>query len=429
MSPPRLIVPLALVAAVIGGAACGTEARSSGGLVTLFDSTVADTVIARTAGVVPPATVRSLTEELRIAPTADDTTLFGETFEFDVGQDGRLYVYDRPGNAIFLFDSSGALVRKIGRQGSGPGEFNGNGGMVILRDGRLVQWDSRTARVNFFSADGDFLKQWTVLAGFSTSNGLRTDASGAVLWYRPVTAPREGEILGRFGLVRLREGGAIGDSLVPPDLPVERITYVARQMEGGRVIGTSAMDPMHSPRFLWGWHPDGHFVSVASSNYRIEVSRPGRALRIVRDAPVIHIPEDERAWDQERITFQMKGNVPSWTWTGPDIPSEKPPVAELSIARDGRIWVQVSTPSELIPAVERDEQRENRPPVRRHRDAIEYEVFEKDGTFLGRIRFPARVTWMEADGDTVWYLQRDEDGLPAIVRSRIAPSLRGETMD
>jgi hypothetical protein len=154
------------------------------------------------------------------------------------------------------------------------------------------------------------------------------------------------------------------------------------------------------------------------------VSRPGRALRIVRDAPVIPIPDDERAWDQEQITFQLRSNQPNWTWTGPDIPSEKPPVAGLSVARDGRIWVRVATPSEPIPASERDEQLPNRRPVSRFRDPLEYEVFEKDGTFLGRIRFPHRATWMEADGNLVWYLQRDDDGLPAIVRARIEPALR-----
>jgi hypothetical protein len=263
-----------------------------------------------------------------------------------------------------------------------------------------------------------------VLAGFSTSNGLRTDTSGAVLWYRPVTDPREGEILGRFGLVRLRESGAIGDSLIPPDLRVERITYVARQ-EGS----TSSTGPTHSPRFTWAWHPEGYFVSIATSAYRIEVSRPGRALRIVRDAPVIPVSDDERAWDKEQITFQMVRNQPGWTWTGPEIPSEKPPVSGLNVARDGRIWVRVTTASEPIPEAERDEQLENRPPVRRYRDPVEYEVFEKDGTFLGRIKFPPRVSWMEADGDVVWYLQRDDDGLPAVVRARITPSLNGETMN
>ncbi len=424
----RALTPITLLLAAATAAACG-EASARDPLRTVFDSTSApDTVIATTAGEVPRALVRAVTEELRIAPEVDDTTLFGEVFEFDVGADGRLYVYDYAGNQILLFGNDGTLIRRIGRAGSGPGEFNQNGGMLVLPDGRVAQWDSRNARMSFFTADGDFINQWTVPAGFSTSNGLRTDTSGTLYWYRPVTERREGEILGRMGLVRLADGGGFADSLVPPDLPVERITYISQQKnERGEVVGTSATGPAHAPGFLWGWHRDGHFVSIATSRYRVESSRPGRALRILRDAPPIPIPEDERAWDQERITFNMKQNQPTWSWSGPPIPTEKPPVAGLSLSRDGRIWIRVATPSELIPETERDEQLENRAPVRRYRDALEYEVFEKDGTFLGRVALPHRSTWMEADGDLVWYLQRDEDGLPAVVRARIAPGLDGRS--
>ena len=39
---------------------------------------------------------------------------------------------------------------------------------------------------------------------------------------RPVTPPREGEILGRMGLVRLKDGGAFADSSAAPDLIVPR---------------------------------------------------------------------------------------------------------------------------------------------------------------------------------------------------------------
>ena len=50
---------------------------------------------------------------------------------------------------------------------------------------------------------------------------------------RPVTAPREGEILGRLGLVRVKPDGMLGDSLAPPDLPVQRDVYIAERNEKG----------------------------------------------------------------------------------------------------------------------------------------------------------------------------------------------------
>lgn len=417
------LLALSFVAS-LGAVACGGDAAASGGLATVFDSTRADTVIATTVGRVPPSALRHLVEEMRIAPSADDTTLFGDTYEFDVGRDGRLYVHDESGNAIFLFDASGALVRRIGRKGGGPGEIEGNGGMVVLPDGRLAVWDTGNGRVSFFSAAGDFIEQWKVPHDYATRMALHADRTGTLRWRRPVADERPGDVVGRTGLVTLRAGGAMSDSILPPDLPIEPITYVAEYRDGTVLRSRSSASPLHSPLALWGWHPDGHFVSIASSRYRVESSRTGLALRIVRDAPVIPIPDGEREWNREMILFQMLQTQPSWTWNGPPLPTEKAPVAGLDLARDGRIWVLVATPSEEIPVAEREEQRPNSYPVQRYRQPTEYEVFEKDGRFLGRVSFPPRAQWMEADGTTVWYLQRDEDGLPAVVRARIEPALR-----
>ncbi|HEV8599889.1 MAG TPA: 6-bladed beta-propeller, partial [Gemmatimonadales bacterium] len=127
-----------------------TGGAGPGGLATVFDST-ADTVFARVEGEVPAGALLKLIEEARIAPAADDTSLYTEVSEFDVDAAGRPWVYDRPSNSIFLFSADGKLLRRIGRQGGGPGEFNGNNGMVVRKDGGLAIWDSRNARISFFS--------------------------------------------------------------------------------------------------------------------------------------------------------------------------------------------------------------------------------------------------------------------------------------
>lgn len=412
---PLVTVLLVPVAASLGCGVGGDAGRGEFvGLVTAYDSSRADSVIARTPGSVPPEAVRLAVEEMRIAPEADDTSLFADVFEFDVDHEGRIYVFDQGSRSVLVFAPDGSLLRRIGRQGAGPGEFNRNGGMVISVDGNLVQWDAGNARISFFSADGGFDSSWVVPAGFSTSHGLRSDRSGQLYLYRPVTPRREGEILGRMGLVRLGPGGAWLDSLVPPDLPWERVVYVA-SVEGN----TSSTSPAHAERFLWQWHPDGYFVSAGTGRYHVELSRADRPLRIVREAPSISVSEPERTLEQERITANLRQTDPGWTFRGPPIPSVKPPINGLSVARDGRIWVRVATESEEIPEDERDAAVPNRPPPRQWRDRVEYEVFAPTGRFLGRVRLPSTATWMEADGDYVWYLMRDALGLPAVVRGRV----------
>jgi len=52
-----------------------------------------------------------------------------------------------------------------------------------------------------------------------------------------------------------------------------------------------------------------------------------------------------------------------------------------------------------------------------------WEVYSPAGSFLGRISFAEHGDLMEADGNRVWVLDHDEDGLPSVVRLRVNPPL------
>jgi 6-bladed beta-propeller len=413
----RTVALLILAACSSSGAA--PEAARAAGLATSIDSS-ADTVIARVSGSVPAAAVRHLLKELRIAPAADDTSLFTEVFEFDVDPQGRIWAYDRPSNAIFLFAADGHLIKRIGRQGAGPGEFNNDGGMAVLGDSGLAIWDARNGRISLLDTAGSVRRSWPVTTGFSTSNALYTDRLGALYIRRPVTPPREGEILGRMGLVRIKADGSFGDSLAPPDLPVQREVYVAHQKGG-----TSSMSSRFAPYFYWAWQRDGYFLAAHGGHYEIVVARrQGKPLTIRREMPSVPVLSEERSEEHEQITWQMRQTEAGWTWSGPSLPDQKAPVMGLFSSRDGRIWVRVAVPSERIPDDELPVQRDPKQPVSHYRTPVVYEVFAVDGSFLGRIEFPARATLMEADGNTVWVLARNEDDLPALTRFRIEPGLR-----
>jgi hypothetical protein len=417
-----IAILLTLAAACSSGDSAG--AAGAAGLATVIDSS-GDSVVARVAGGVPASAVRALVEEMRIAPGVDDTTLFTEIYEFDVDPTGRLWVYDRPSNSLFLFDAAGTLIRRIGRQGAGPGEFNANGGMLALGDTGFAVWDSRNARVSIFDSSGSFRTSWSTPAGFSTSNGLVTDRSGTLFLKRPVTPPRAGEILGRMGLVRLRAGGVLSDSIAPPDLPVPREVYVAERVYGKDSRSQSSTSSTYAPNYSWGWHPDGYFVAADGGKYEIILARPSaKPLVIRRQTLAVPIAEEEREEERASVLFQMRQTDPGWSWSGPPIPSSKAPLGEISIARDGRIWARVPAPSERIPENELAPPWMKEAPVSHFRTPVVYEVFASDGRFLGRVAFPPRARFIEADGDLVWTLVRNEDDLPAVVRFRITPGLQ-----
>jgi hypothetical protein len=391
--------------------------------VTVIDST-ADTVITRVDGQVPVSALRTVEIVMRIAPSIDDTSRFSAVTDFEIDAANRVWVYDFQGRRMFLFDSAGRLVRRIGRHGQGPGEFQHGNGLVALADTGVAILDSQNARVSFFASNGDFRTSFTVPSGFNTNNGLISDRSYTLYLRRPVTPPREGEILGRMGLVRLRPDGAFGDSLFPPDLPVPRDTYIAHSPDGS---GTSSTTSQYAPNYFWDWHPDGYFVAGHGGEYEIVIARTGtKPIVIRRSAPPVTLSSEQRADEKERITFNMRRTQPGWTWNGPDIADAKAPLAGITVARDGNIWARVATPFELIPEAELAPQRDKAAPVQRWRAPTIYEVYSSDGRFLGRIPMPQRTTMLQADGEYFWGTTRDDDDLPSVVRFRVVPPFRQE---
>lgn len=422
MRLPAPVLLLLSLAMGCGGAAAGGAGDPSG-LATVVDST-ADTVVARVEGEVPAAAVRSLVQEVAIAPGLDDTSLFTDLSEVDVDRLGRLWVFDRPSNSIFVFAADGRLLRQVGRQGAGPGEFNSNNGMVVLGDSGLAQWDARNGRISFLDTAGTLVRSWRVATGFSTSNGLVTDRSGQLFLRRPVTPPREGEILGRMGLVRLGVEGAFGDSLIPADIMGPREVYVAEQRTAGGT-SRSATGARYAPNYYWAWHPDGYFVVAHGGEYRIILAPPGgRPLAIRRAMPPIPVDPAERDEEQRSITYNMRQTDPGWVWRGPALPEAKAPLLGISATRDGRLWVRVAAPSEPIPEAELTIPADSLRPVQRHRTPLVYEVFSPEGRFLGRVDFPPGSTLVDADGDLVWAIVRNEDDLPAVTRFRVEPGWR-----
>lgn len=406
----------AATAAILLLAACGTAGNDAGSLVTVFDTTP-DSIVARTDGDVPEDAVRHLVPEVEITAGIDDTSLFTNVHEFDVDVQGRFWVFDQPSASIFVFEQDGTLIRRVGRRGSGPGEFQQNGGMVARADGGIALWDTRNARIAFLDSAGAYTHQWTLSGGFNSSNSLYTDREGTLYLRRPVTPPREGEILGRMGLVRMAEGGAFTDSLEPLDIVVPREEYVA-SVEGN----TSSTGTRYGPTYHWGWLPDGRFVVAHGGKYEMIIVRDGaRPLVIRRTLSPVAIDEAERDTERRTITWNLRHTDPDWSWRGPDLPTTKAPMLGILVTRDGRIWAQVAVPSVEIPASEREVPSDTTQPAATHRMPAVYEVFEADGRFLARVALPHRARLIDADGDLVWGIRFDENDLPIIARWRMQP--------
>jgi hypothetical protein len=85
-----------------------------------------------------PAQARwSLREDLRIGSSDEGPTLFTDIRGIAVGEHGAILVLDFKTQEIRMFDARGKFLKRVARQGSGPGEIRNANGMQMAPDGSI----------------------------------------------------------------------------------------------------------------------------------------------------------------------------------------------------------------------------------------------------------------------------------------------------
>jgi hypothetical protein len=105
-----------------------------------------------------PAAV-SLVEDLIIGnDTSRENYWFGFLNSLDVDASGNIYTVDPKNIRIRIFAPDGSLVKAFGREGQGPGEFSGPGGIIAAPDGSILVSDVLNGRISYFTREGVHLK-------------------------------------------------------------------------------------------------------------------------------------------------------------------------------------------------------------------------------------------------------------------------------
>lgn len=415
IAPIQAATPLALFAL-----AC-TGAESEPTLEVVRD-TVGDTVVVRTVAGSVWGTEAELVPEVTIGVLdGDEAYMLGQIRALTAAPDGRIFALDGQVPAVRVYDAEGAHLTTLGRSGGGPGEFGQpDGGLAMLSDGRLVVRDPGNARLQVFGPDLEPVATWPVIrGGFNTGTPLFVGPGDTLL--TPVLMDAQADIRDwRTGLQRVTPSGAVVDTVPVPDAGYEAPSIEARmETEGGSNVSVSSVP--FSPQESWSYHPDGYFIHGVSTEYRINLLRDPNPLGIERVAERAPVAAGERAEAEAQATRNMRGTDPNWRWSGPAIPETKPPFGSLYAGRDGRIWALVPQPGVEGEDPDYDPTDPESVPDR-WSAPVAFDVFEADGTYLGRVRAPEGfVTYPVPifDGDYVWGSTLDDLGVPRIVRLRI----------
>jgi hypothetical protein len=101
----------------------------------------------------------TLEEELSIGGGDErEEYIFMEINSIAIDDHSNIFVLDRRAAHIKVFDSTGAFLRRIGRRGQGPGEYQNPITMFLTHDQKIVVEDFISRRLSFYSLEGKHLK-------------------------------------------------------------------------------------------------------------------------------------------------------------------------------------------------------------------------------------------------------------------------------
>ncbi len=137
----------------------------------------------------------------------DSNYVFGAITGVDFTPEGDIAVLDLQKNCISLFSPEGEFIQRIGRQGSGPGEFLLPSGIAFFPDGGLVVSDGMAGKLIYFDSD---LEYESDLAGFfpspPTGPGLSGLEGGTIVGMKPDFEQNEEGMFMGFTIARWEKG-------------------------------------------------------------------------------------------------------------------------------------------------------------------------------------------------------------------------------
>ncbi len=194
-----------------------------------------------------------LVEQQRIGSRDDPDEGFSFIGNVDVDRDGQIYAVENQAAEIRVFAPDGRLLRRIGRQGAGPGEFRSVSAFGVHGDTVWVV-DVLARRITLFDRTGRLLRTG-VVESHLTVDLPGTNYVGLIL---PVAMAPDGLFRGDM-VTFMSRGTPIGPGNNPPDtVTVPKVRFTA----AGGVADTAG----------WELHPSvpiGSFdpIEIAGRRY------------------------------------------------------------------------------------------------------------------------------------------------------------------
>lgn len=313
--------------------------------------------------------------------------------------DGRLAILDLANRHVVFTGPDGRVIRTVGRDGDGPGEFRAPSRLYPLGGDSVLVIDGRTSRMTVIGPGGDVGRTTPLEGGAGPGLPVGLLADGTLAH----TAPQGGAAsrmesptpVMQEGFVRLfSPDGTLADSLGPfPD----HTTYATDR---------GYTSPVFSPRTDFAPWEDGVWVATGLAPELTKIRRNGSVERIVRWAAP---PRPVTQADRDRLLAVSLGRAASANDSAQTRGFHEEALFANRVPPYRRIFTDVSTGAVWIEPYD----------LSYGDDPTRWLVLSADGHALGRVDLPPGFRFWEADDGVVGGVVFDEVGVPSVIVMRV----------
>ncbi|MCK4506776.1 MAG: hypothetical protein KAW14_14260 [Candidatus Aegiribacteria sp.] len=267
----------------------------------------------------------------------DSNYVFASIDALAHGPDGNIYILDRGACCVKVYSPGGEFIRRISREGNGPGEVTAAFGMAVLGDGRISICAPMQGGMHNFLPDGE----WEGLSAEFTNNppmNMVGADSNAYIALKLTIDVVDGELISEFLIGRYEENNE------------PSVIYYETDFQFDPTDLTGLLnETLFSHEFFADRSGNVYLSQYSTEDYIINVfDRDGNhILRIEKDVPRAEkSPEEiqeEKTWMEawlRNIGAQgvvIEYNPEPYRWM----------ISDIGCDGQGRIWVRRGT--ELAP--------------------------------------------------------------------------------
>ncbi len=297
-----------------------------------------------------------------------------------IGPDGQIGYIERRPTELRAYHSDGTFSFSAGGRGEGPGEWRvartlqfieDTGWAIIASPYRLVLFDKEGLHLDTKSVrdlpGGPFPSLLHFLPDgrlwYWSQDTIRfEDYFGHLYWGNWRTIEAQEVLTTRLGVIEVR--GDVG----------------------------------YSTRFPFSYDVDvaGKAWINHKLDYEVEVLDPAvqTQWRLKRDYRMFRNPDHNREFREEEWSGDMTSGKKMWG----NPPEYFPAIKGIKWVTEDELWIFTSTYIDT--------------------PLVQIDVFNPDGEYLRALKADESLRWAQFQGDTVWQLLENEDGIPQFVRSR-----------